>query len=285
MATFELGGRAAERTHEAAEAAAVDCRKLKEECIIALKVYDSCRQQDCLTEEELGPAKAAENITIAGTEYRAGEIIEPPAAAADVTIDRLRVRRVTIADKEQCSFKPGYWDITLNYVFEYSLTFRNGEGCFIGTIRAVSTFSKRVSLFGSIGTDIVISTDLFSHHGSGNVVLDAEPFVFVEAKAVPLDAKIIYSRSNGCTELRASHVAVTIGLFTIIKLFRLVQLSVESRGFCVPPECPEVSPFNPCDFFDSIDFPFDIFSPPQKPEFMASLGNISGAPDWRCCDK
>ncbi len=35
--------------------------KVKQECIIALKVYDSCRQQDCLTACEIGPARAADS--------------------------------------------------------------------------------------------------------------------------------------------------------------------------------------------------------------------------------
>jgi hypothetical protein len=71
-------------------------------------------------------------------------------------------------------------------------------------------------------------------------------------------------------------VDVTIGLFTVIKLFRLVQLIVSSKGFCVPPVCEDVSPLKPCDVFDDLDFPMDLFAPPQKPEFMAGVsGNIS----------
>ncbi len=32
--------------------------RVREECIIALKVYDFCRQQDCLTCDVLGSARA-----------------------------------------------------------------------------------------------------------------------------------------------------------------------------------------------------------------------------------
>ncbi len=72
-----------------------------------------------------------------------------------------------------------------------------------------------------------------------------------------------------------NQVEVTIGLFTIIKLFRIVQLTVQSHGFCIPPECEEIAPQNACEFFESIDFPMDIFAPPQKPEFLAGIsGNI-----------
>ena len=51
------------------------CGKIKDECIIALKVYDACRQQDCLESDLIGPARAA----VCGTFYgdihlEAGEI-------------------------------------------------------------------------------------------------------------------------------------------------------------------------------------------------------------------
>ena len=36
-----------------------------------------------------------------------------------------------------------------------------------------------------------------------------------------------------------------------------------------------MSPLNPCEFFDNLDFPMDIFAPPHKPDFFAGLsGNI-----------
>ena len=109
-------------------------------------------------------------------------------------------------------------------------------------------------------------------------VLDADPFVLVEAKAVPLSAEIKYvnvrqSRHDEDIVPEPSSVNVSIGLFSIIKLFRIVPLTVESRGFCVPDECEEVCPLNPCELFDALDFPMDIFAPPQKPEFFAGIKN------------
>lgn len=107
----------------------------------------------------------------------------------------------------------------------------------------------------------------------------AEPFILVEARAVELAAELRYQRRRcvGGEDFapEPNEVQVTIGLFSIIKLFRIVNLSVESRGFCVPDECEEISPLNPCEFFENLDFPLDIFDPPQKPEFLAGIsGNI-----------
>ncbi len=255
-----------------------DTRRLKEECIVALKVYDSCRQQDCLTEREIGPARAAENGRIGDETFSDGDIITPPRNAASVTIDRLKVKKVVIVEKEPNPFKSGYWDIDLKYVFTYRLIFREADGCIIGTIRAASIYNKKVSLFGSIGTDLTISTDLFSNrHDKEATTFEADPFILVESKAVALDAKLKYQGlRNGIDEESArcnNEVVVTIGLFTIIKLFRIVNLTVESRGFCIPDECENIAPLQPCEFFDSLDFPMDIFAPPQKREFLAGVSS------------
>jgi len=101
----------------------------------------------------------------------------------------------------------------------------------------------------------------------------------MKAKAVALMAKI-YGCRHGDNEGPHHHghhesneIHVTIGLFTIIKLFRIVNLTVQSHGFCIPPECEEVSPPSPCEFFERLDFPMDIFSPPQKPEFLAGTSS------------
>ncbi|MDR1209770.1 MAG: hypothetical protein LBK41_05595 [Clostridiales bacterium] len=286
MATFELGrdfGR--KTTNDIGEAGVVgaascglDPRRVREECLISLKVYDACRLQECLTDKEIGPARAAENGCVCAEQYREGEIITPPANAASVTIDRLVVKKVIIVDKEPCAFKKGFWDVDLKYVFEYRLIFREADGSPIGQVRANSIFNKRVTLFGSVGTDIVISTDLFSHVNGESAMLNADPFILVESKAVALNAELKYSRfphhhHPHPEPAEPNRVTVAIGLFTIVKLFRIVHLLVESRGFAVPPMGIDISPLDPCDFFDGLDFPMDIFAPPQKPEFLAGISN------------
>jgi len=190
--------------------------------------------------------------------------------------------------KEPNAFKNGYWDIDLKYVFEYWLTFREADGCAIGSVKANSIFNARVTLFGSIDSDSVIATDLVKSAG-GNT-LEADPFVLTEAKAVNLAAEL---RPCGRPQKHADEhhgdpreVLVTIGLFTIVKLFRIVNLLVESKGFCIPEECAEHLPLNPCEFFETLDFPMDIFAPPQKPEFFAGINqNISPKRGGCGCDE
>jgi len=255
MAAFELGNNELQDSGGCGESG-----KRKNDSIIALKIYDSCRQQDCLTADILGPPRAAEDVEIGGVEFLEGDVLIPPERAATVSIEDLKVKTVTIVNKKPCAFRKGYWDINLKYVFEYYLTFYESDGTPISPsrIKTNSFFNRKSTLFGSDSSDITISTDLFN-----NESIQSGPYVEVEAKAVALSAEINFCGCNRNDD-DASRIDVTIGLFSIIKLFRIVDLSIESSGFYIPEEC-EYSPINPCDYFDSLDFPTDIFAPPLRP--------------------
>lgn len=63
-------------------------------------------------------------------------------------------------------------------------------------------------------------------------------------------------------------VFVTIGLFTIVRLERDVQLLVPVIDFCIPKhECVSSTESNPCDLFEKLRFPVDEFFPPEKKNF------------------
>ncbi len=60
-------------------------------------------------------------------------------------------------------------------------------------------------------------------------------------------------------------VLVTIGLFTIVRLVREVQLLIPVIDFCIPQdECTVSTESNPCELFDKLHFPVDEFFPPEK---------------------
>ncbi len=60
-------------------------------------------------------------------------------------------------------------------------------------------------------------------------------------------------------------IYVTIGLFTIIKLERNVQLLIPAYDFCIPEkECVASTPDDPCEMFANINFPVDEFFPPVE---------------------
>ncbi|MDR1067469.1 MAG: hypothetical protein LBL35_08610 [Clostridiales bacterium] len=263
MAAFELNNLA-----NAEQQSLGPSPRPKEEGIIAFKVYDSCRSQDCLTFEDLGPIRAAECYSVGAECVEEGDIVHPPVGAASVSVDRLSVKKFIIGEKEPCSFNEGYWDIEVKYLFLYRLTFKDADGCPIISIWATSSYNKRVSLFGSVNSDVIIGTDLVTNYGEASAI-HADPYVMVEAKGVALSSAILYPSPDNPERPRPT-VTVTIGLFSTIKLFRIVTINVPSKGFCIPEECSSVDPLNPCDYFNSLEFPKTLFSPVVKEDFLTN---------------
>lgn len=77
---------------------------------------------------------------------------------------------------------------------------------------------------------------------------------------------------HGEGRLPLRRVVVTLGLFSIVKLVRFVQLLIPAFDFCVPnKQCIAATEENPCELFESIEFPVDEFFPPQKFDFPGAL--------------
>ena len=255
--------------------------RTKIENIIALKIYDICRSQDCLDFNAIGPARAAEEIRWHGEEHTIceGEIIIPPRDAASVSMEDVHIKKIIIVDKRPSSLRRGFWDVEVKYIIGYTLIFRGINSQDERVAYAFSMYNKRMTLFGSEGGELAITTDLFGMEGSG--MFEATPFVMAEAKAMGLCSALVYDSNHhhehghGHHEGRgrARSVEVVIGLFSITKLFRLVDLAVESTGFTIPDECEEICPMDPCEFFNGLAFPMDLFAPPQKPEFNAGISS------------
>jgi hypothetical protein len=92
----------------------------------------------------------------------------------------------------------------------------------------------------------------------------------------------------GPAELNPIGVDITIGLFAVVKLLRLSNVSVHSYGNCVPCDCSNVSSDvdDPCEFFNSLNFPTGLFAPQTRYTPCSSEGtaNVSTG-NGKCCDK
>lgn len=274
-----------------------------EVCIIAQKIFDQCRIQKCLTSDILGPARAARNPVPSCNEMLCeGDIIVPPCNATDVSIKDLELKKIEIIRKRPNPLQKGCWDIELKYVFEYTLEFRRADGCIIGCIDATNSYNLRVTLFGSTESDVTTATDLFDCCGNSS----GGPFVLAEGKAIALAADLKYPNcgtgcgcgcgcgcggSSGCGGCGCNDccgdmtmgapvaVNVTIGLFTIVKLFRTVNMIVESLGRCLPESCTSTaSSGDPCGDFEAMCFPLDMFSPSAEPKSCCGFGPTFGSP-------
>lgn len=292
-----------------------DLCKLKEAvCLEVEKVYDSCKEKDCI-----------EDLEVHGISH---QLIKH---AIDASCLEVEVEHVII-DVEPLKFKRGYFTVTVTFVFKVcvELFYKNRapkRRC------GVAIFTKKVVLFGSQGRvrifkakhkkgkDIQYTPFLEQDNRPIGVVEVAEP-VCLAAKVmeecegtvlsardieiigsvlaaiqanvavVDVDAKdnadvdVDVTQNNtiniGGTGRPEKRLVVTIGLFTIVKLTRLVQVLVPAFGFCNPPVCIEATSENPCELFDTIRFPKDAFFPPQKEEWEEAQEILEGDEDEPC---
>lgn len=281
-----------------------DLCKIKEAvCVQVEKIYDSCREKDCI-----------EDAKVMFWRHDIGHIIN---RAINVKCRKAEVVDV-YADIEPLPFKRGFYTIDVKFFIRVTLDFfvpdtKSGKLCTI-TRDGLVTYDKKVILFGSEGGVKIFK----SHFEEGEMdkpirsrlQQDNLPVSKVEvAEPIPLSAKIesIYEKSseevcdrdgipgNLLNDLLANEeseglhneefaenskhirhnnkkVVISFGLFSIIKLVRFVQLLVPAFDFCYPmKECISATDENPCELFDTINFPFDEFYPPQKFEFPGAI--------------
>ncbi|KEI01334.1 hypothetical protein ADU90_14725 [Clostridium botulinum] len=272
-----------------------------EECVIAMKVYGKCRQQDCLKPDFVAPEVGVESIPINAS--RSGEelnilqiggttlttaiptsgiisfnpnlvdsvqIVEGSFVISDIRISNIQAQNLFVSD--------GYWKVTIRYRFSYRLNLLDATGNILNVglgsaatvtktqnyICAYSEYEKQVVLFGGVGgKDVVLASNLFANNGPYSY--QNAPYVLVEAKATPL-AVNVGTVTNPCSAQACGNtiIGVTIGLFTIIKLFRLVNTTMLTNGPCDIPVCNPIIPGDPCSFFNEIPFPFEDFDPASK---------------------
>lgn len=273
---------------------------LSEECIMAAKVYGRCRQQDCLRPDFIEPEPGVDSIPITGclsgetatiTSIGTTPVTIAPNASIIFPLNLVKYGRIVEGsfkitemqisnEQEQNLFaEEGYWRVTIRYQFHYRLQLMGYAGAplVIGLstdppgviptkdfICAYSIYEKQIVLFGGAGNpNIYVASNLFALNGP--YTYQNAPYVAVQAKATPLTVTIgnfidPCSTPAICPENIAG---VTIGLFTIIRLFRLVNMNVQTTGNCDVPVCDPITPGDPCSYFNEVPFPFDDFDPPS----------------------
>lgn len=283
-----------------------DLSKIREAvCIQAEKIYDSCREKDCIEDAK---------VIFKNHDYVQYLI----NMAINVKCRRAEILDVFV-DVEPVPFKRGFYTVDVKFFIKVTLDFfiPNGSGpggTHIVTKDGLVVFDKKVILFGSEGNVKIFKTHFVKHGIDDQVTSEIQqdnlPIAKVEvAEPICLGAKIqdILDKlfdDTCCLEqaprrviealgdddedddidykalaeerlggqLPTRRVVVTIGLFSIIKLVRFVQLLIPAFSFCVPnKECVAATEENPCDLFDTIEFPVDEFYPPQIFDFPGAL--------------
>ena len=258
-----------------------DICKLREAvCIHVEKVYDNCREKDCIEDAVVDFCEPVHDLI--------NDAVKVKTKDADVV--------AVFADIEPVPFKRGFFTVNVQYRIKVVVEFcyKDPNGNLISSTPKVGfvTFEKTVILFGSEGkVKIFKSTEpMPMDHENGKkcgdacggslIVQDNEPTVKVEvAEPLVLNTRIkrVHHHCNEEEDERGTEnimlpqkkVVVTLGLFSIIKLVRLVQLLIPAFNFCFPnKECISSTNEDPCELFEDIEFPLDQFFPPQKFDFL-----------------
>lgn len=253
------------------------CSDIKDSvCIHTDKVYDSCKDKDCI-----------EDARVFFT------------ACDQETIDRavnIKCRKAEIiwvfSDVEPVPFNGGYYTVDLKFFFKITLDVFLGVGK-PTKIEGLATFDKKVILYGSEGNAKVFESkysydsfdeQLWQKTNMPKAVVEVAAPIALSAKVVDINDKICccsddidFSTVPDCVCRvfesplvlggERKRVFVTIGVFSIVRIERSVQLLIPAYDFCIPEkECVGVREDSPCEIFERIDFPFEEFFPPEKTE-------------------
>jgi hypothetical protein len=272
-------------------------------CIQVEKIYDSCREKDCIENAKV----------IFKNPSRVQWIIN---RAINVKLRRAEVVDV-YADIEPVPFKRGFYTVDVKFFIKVTLDFflpTDGIGTRICPVSGVIVFDKKVILFGSEGNAKIFKTQNQNpghkshscHNAGGLLQQDNLPIAKIEiVEPIALSADIqdpedkffedccISQLPRNVEEFLEEEVSfdveerevsgddrhhvsrrvvASVGLFSIIKLVRYVQLLIPAFDFCVPRrQCISATESNPCELFETISFPVDEFFPPQKMDFPGAI--------------
>ena len=240
-------------------------------CIHTKKIYDSCRDKDCIEDLRFYPTQAAQEV------LSTAQIIKGGCA------ELLYV----YTDVEPVTFNRGFYSIDMR--FFYRVTLQVGTGTPRSTeVEGLCVFDKRCILFGSEGSAKTFSSGTAPENIAPQRSL---PTAVVEAvDPIVLDTRIAEGGSSSGTgegnvsEIPAAIAAafssplvlesagsrryyVTLGHFSLVRLERDTQLLIPAYDYCIPQsECSGGDPEDPCGLFKNVCFPMNEFFPPNTVE-------------------
>ena len=242
-------------------------------CIHTKKIFDSCRDKDCIEDLRFYPTTAAREILSGCQMIRGG------------TAELLYV----YTDVEPVTFNRGFYSIDMRFFYRVTLQVASGTPrC--AAAEGLCVFDKRCILFGSEGSAKIFSSETVMDEmdipGRAHTNL---PTAVVEAvDPIVLDTRMAENCSCGCeccvAELPAfilqsfaqplvlddcgsRRYYVTLGQFTLVRLERDTQLLVPVYDYCIPEtECCTEDRQDPCGLFRNVAFPVGEFFPPNTVE-------------------
>ena len=252
------------------------CRPCESVAIHTKKVYASCRDKDCIEDLRFYPTTSAQEILLTAQAIKGGEA------------DLLYV----YTDVKPVNFNRGFYTIDMRFFYRVSLQAATGSPRYT-EIEGLCVFDKRVILYGGEGGAKVFTSQMPSGVFDRDTLFAASlPTAVVEAVSpIVLDTRLIDCSQPMQTECSIAEVPagvaaafaeplilnlcgstgrcafVTLGQFSIVRLERDTHLCIPVYDYCIPEnECvaDSGSSEDPCELFDSVEFPIHEFFPPGK---------------------
>ncbi len=255
-------------------------------CIHTSKIYDSCKEKDCLEDLRVYLTSASQCAVENAASVRAGcaELI------------------CALPEVEPVCFNRGYYTVDIRFFYKIRGQAVTVSGALV-PISGLCIFDKRVLLFGSEGKAKIFSSNQpaaymsrrgVSHSNLPTAVVEAVDPIVLDMKCLDMcqapqgdcemleipsfvadvfDSQLVLDNSS-------RRVLVTLGQFTIVRLERDSQLLIPAYDYCVPDKaCVGSGSDDPCTLFSRIDFPVDEFFPPDTvatPDDYRTLSEESG---------
>ncbi|MBP1758196.1 MAG: hypothetical protein H6Q61_445 [Firmicutes bacterium] len=267
-------------------------------CISTKKIYDSCRDRDCIENLRFYPTHSSQSVIDRALSIRSGK-----AELLNVHID-----------VEPTGFSRGFFTVDIRYFYRITAE------AFVGAARPVeitglAIFDKRVILFGGEGSAKIFSSQyVLDDIDEQSLRRTNMPTAVVEAvDPIVLSMKLVDPASDCCmpcpppccppccaatpfdvggvspcnsdsfdippnicscfgSDLSFGNdrkrVYLTLGQFSIIRLERDSQLLIPVYDYCLPTkECTGTggaTEDDPCELFRQVQFPVDEFFPPSS---------------------
>ena len=256
-------------------------------CIHTKKIYDSCRDKDCVEDLRFFPSASSQETLNRAQTVKGGK--------AELLY--------TYIDVEPVAFNRGYYTIDMRYFYRVTLNAYCSSPRPI-EVEGLCVFDKRVILFGSEGSAKEFSSQvrldtldrqLIERNNMPVAVVTAVDPIVLDAKLVErcaghhceCDICEIPDSIRRCFEGDLTigeenrRVLVTLGQFSVVRLERDSQLLIPVIDYCMPEkECCGGGGSDPCDLFKRIAFPVDEFFPPND---LDNPGDYEGTKYYCSC--
>lgn len=240
-----------------------------EVCINAQRIYDTCKDKDCFSDLKVYLSPQGQKIIENAINVKAhkSELIW------------------TSVDLDAVPFNKGFYSVNITFYFLLEFEVNTGMGRPV-LVEGLASCNKTVILFGSEGNSVTYSSkygksdEIEITRSSSNLPVAQVDVV----DPIVLNTKIVSEgKCCGCeTDIQTlprcvsccfeeglvnsgeRNLVVTIGVFSIVRIIRDVQLLIPSTKFCLPDkECRPCNDEEPCNYFERLSFPTSEFFPPD----------------------